>query len=135
MTKPPRTLYKGIAKAAGILAPEIEYHPKRKAYSIGIELKVTSGGFAVHDIGIYQSPEEAQERIAEDLKKFLRKYPDAAAKVSVLPEIFVATPREIAHNLLHQLAEGQSLPVTDETRRLAKVALEYLKSLEKNLLP
>jgi hypothetical protein len=130
-----RRLYRKIAKKAGIKDPQVEYIPKLKGYGIGIEMAMPRGGFSVRDIGVYESPQEAEARIVEDLKAFLQKYPEAQNKVtlsySTVTQREPLSPKEASRELLNRLLAGQGSIILDEQlRQMAETTLEYLEKLE-----
>jgi hypothetical protein len=128
-----RKLYRNIAKRAGIIAPEIEYYRERKAYSIGITIKTPDGkGFYAPSIGLYESPQDAEGRIADDLKAFLEKHPEAREKVTIsYKSVTKQTPKQASRELLQRLLAGEgNLALNAEVQRMAKATLEYLEKLE-----
>jgi hypothetical protein len=130
-----RRLYRNIAKKAGIEDPQVEYIARRKAYAIGIEMAMPRGGFSVRDIGVYETPQDAESRIAEDLKSFLQKYPEAQSKVTVsyntVTQIETLSPKEASRELLNRLLTGEgSLTLDAHLQQMAKTTLEYLEKLE-----
>lgn len=129
-----RRLYRDIAKRAGIKDPAIEYHRERKAYSIGIELKTPSGGYAAYGVGLYYSPQEAEARVADDLKVFLKKHPEASEKVTLsyntVTTVDAITPKQASRVLLENLLAQQETLSPHEVQELAQRTLEYIEKLE-----
>jgi hypothetical protein len=130
-----RKLYRDIAKRVGIKAPQVEYIAKRKAYAIGIEMAMPRGGFSVRDIGVYETPQDAEARLKDDLRAFLQKYPEAKSKVTLLYENVTKakplTPKEASRELLNRLLAGQgSIALNEQLRQMAEITLEYLEKLE-----
>ena len=122
--------FQKLAKETGIQAPQVDYDKRAKEYIIRMTIPNPNGvGFTNPVIGVYTTIENAQERLADDLRAFIQKYPSAQDNVTVsykpvtISEIDNQTIVRFLNRIIH--SKGK-LTITNEDKITAQAIIEAL---------
>lgn len=96
-----------VAEQAGILSFSVTYERQAKAYAIRITVPLENDKvFTDPAVGVYTTAEAAQEQIADDLLRFLERYPSAWESVTLLYQDVTQAQHEAALSLGWEMLEG-----------------------------
>jgi hypothetical protein len=122
--------FQKLAKETGIQAPQVEYNKQSKEYIIRMTIpNPDRAGYINPIIGAYATIEDAQERITDDLRAFVQKYPSAQDKITIryktvtISEIDNQAMVMLLKRLIH--SKGK-LTITNEDRIIAQAIIEAL---------